>query len=248
MQEYKKLMQNIPGWLLTVFVLSVVMMNLLANKSIDTGLDWLALDCGIMVSWVAFLAMDVIVQRFGAKASIQVSLTALAFNLLVAVFFFCAASVGGAWGESYVDNGEAINIALDNTFRGTWFILAGSTFAFVLSAVANALLNVGIGKLFGDKGKFFDYARRSYVSTVAAQYIDNFAFALVVSHTFFGWTLEQCAVCALTGAIVELLCEVLFSVFGYKVLKGWRENGVGNDYLEYKERHGERAELDTASA
>ena len=30
---------------------SVIVMNLLANKSIDTGTTWLALDCGIIFSW-----------------------------------------------------------------------------------------------------------------------------------------------------------------------------------------------------
>lgn len=249
MEEYKTLMKNIPAWLLTVFVVSVVMMNLLANKSIDTGVEWLALDCGIIVSWVAFLAMDVIVQRFGAKASIQVSLTAIAFNLVVALFFYAAAKISGNWGESYVEHGEIVNTALDNTFKGTWFIIAGSTVAFIVSSIANALFNVGIGSVFGDSGSFADYARRSYFSTIAAQFIDNLTFALIVSHTFFGWTMTQCLSCAATGAIAELLCEMLFSVFGYKILQSWKKNGVGSEYLDYKEGHdAEHAEPEAASA
>lgn len=39
----------------------------------------------------------------------------------------------------------------------------------------------------------------------------NLIFALIVSHNFFGWTLTQCIMCAFTGAIVELLCEIVFS-------------------------------------
>ena len=39
--------------------------------------------------------------------------------------------------------------------------------------------------------------------------------------------------CALTGAILELLCEVIFSAFGYKVVTYMEKNNIGNEYLEY---------------
>ena len=54
---------------------------------------------------------------------------------------------------------------------------------------------------------------------------------LIVSHNFFGWTLTQCIMCAFTGAIVELLCEVVFSPIGYRISNRWKEEGVGNEYL-----------------
>ena len=41
--------KTVPPLLLTLTVLSIVGMNLLANKSIDTGVSWLALDCGEML-------------------------------------------------------------------------------------------------------------------------------------------------------------------------------------------------------
>ena len=42
--EFRSMLKTVPPLLLTLTVLSVVSMNLLANKSIDTGLDWLRLD------------------------------------------------------------------------------------------------------------------------------------------------------------------------------------------------------------
>ena len=36
-----------------------------------------ALDCGFVVSWVSFLCQDMICKRFGAKASIKISILAL---------------------------------------------------------------------------------------------------------------------------------------------------------------------------
>ena len=47
------------------------------------------------------------------------------------------------------------------------------------------------------------------------QFVDNLVFAFMVSFVFFAWTPLQCVTCALTGAIVELLFEIIFSPLGY---------------------------------
>ena len=64
---FKLLLSSIPSYVTVVFVISVFAMNLLANKSINIPLDWLALDCGIIVSWVAFLTMDTVTGSYGIK-------------------------------------------------------------------------------------------------------------------------------------------------------------------------------------
>ena len=38
--------------------------------------------------------------------------------------------------------------------------------------------------------------------------------------------------CALTGAVAELIMEIVFSPIGYRITKKWRENSVGKEYLE----------------
>ena len=43
--------------------------------------------------------------------------------------------------------------------------------------------------------------------------------------------MTQCIMCAFTGAIVELLCEIVFSPIGYRISNRWKEEGVGNEYL-----------------
>ncbi len=218
MHEASDLLGSVPPLALTLLTLSVVGMNLLANKSIDTGLDWLALDCGILFSGLAFLAMDVMTHCYGPRAATVGSLAALVLNLLMAGVFFIASKVPGVWGESFVDQGgELINVALNNTFGGTWFVLLGSSIAFAVSSVLNNFLNYGIGERLERKQGFGSFAVRSYVSTVLAQFTDNIVFALLVSRTFFGWSLLQCFTCALTGAILELLFEIFFSPLGYQI-------------------------------
>ncbi len=218
MSEFRHLLQTVPPLIVSLLILSVVGMNLLANKSINTGVDWLALDGGILFSWMTFLSMDILTHCYGPRASSALSLTALGMNLMMALIFFIASRIPGLWGESFVEGSEAIiNRALDNTFGGTWFIILGSSIAFAASALLNNFLNYGIGKLLRKSGGFGSFALRAYVSTFLAQFADNLIFALLVSKLFFGWTLLQCFTCALTGAVLELLCEVVFSPLGYRL-------------------------------
>lgn len=222
LQDFNRTFREAPSLIVSLLFVSVIGMNLLANKSIDTGVDWLALDCGLLFSWLTFLAMDILTQSYGPKAATMLSFAALLMNLMVAVIFFAASQVPGVWGESFVDGSEKIlNNALDNTFGGTWFVLLGSSIAFISSAVLNNFLNHGVGNLLRKAQGFRIFAVRAYVSTFVAQFADNLIFALLVSKIFFGWTLFQCFTCAMTGAIVELLCEVLFSPLGYGLSKSF---------------------------
>ena len=89
-----------------------------------------------------------------------------------------------------------------------------------------------IGKLLHRKiAGFGVYAVRSYLSTAIGQFCDNLIFALVVSRVFFGWTLSQCFVCSVTGMLVELVLEVLFSPIGYRLCQSWHERDIGKEYF-----------------
>ena len=230
-QEITLLFRSIPGSVLALFVVSVVGMNLLANKSLDIPLPHFALDAGILLSWVSFLSMDMITKHFGPKAANQVAVFAVLVNLGMSLVFFLAALLPGMWGESYVEGSEdLLNAALNHTFAGQWYVLLGSTVAFLVSAIVNNLLSWAIGKA-AKKDNAFVFYLRSYVSTAVGQFVDNLVFSLIVSVAFFGWTIPQVFVCASLGMVAELLMEVLFSPIGYHVSKKWKAAGVGKDYL-----------------
>ena len=232
--EFALLGRCLPSWVTAITVVSVVAMNLLANKSIDTGTTWLALDCGIIFSWVVFMTLDMVTKRFGPRAANFLSLFALAVNLFIALMFFIAAMIPGEWGESFVEGSESvINAALNNTFRGTWFVLLGSSVAFITSAFANNMLNWFIGTAVRKKTGFGVYALRAYVSTGISQFLDNMIFALIVAHNFFGWSMLQCVTCALTGAVAELLFEVVLSPVGFRISEKWEKQDTGKEYLDY---------------
>lgn len=240
-REFVILLKSVPSVLFALFILSIFAMNLLANKSINLPVNWLALDCGIIVSWVAFLTMDMLTKHFGPKAATEISVFSLLINLFMCFLFWLVSLIDGVWGESFVEGSESIiNGALNNTFGGTWYVVLGSSVAFVASALVNNFLNYGIGKLFKKKPDGFGaYVCRSYISTAIGQFVDNLVFALIVSLNFFNWSITQCFTCAATGMIIELLLELIFVHLGFAVCKKWRKEGVGQKYFDFIENKGD---------
>lgn len=231
------LMRSVPATVVTLFVVSVVCMNLLANKTL-VQLDWIALDGGILISWLSFMCMDIITKHFGPRASNRVSVLAAMINLLTCLIFYVASVI-----PSNADDYTAFNSILG----GTWFILLGSTVAFLASAAINNRLNWMIGRGFrkNPNGRLA-FAARCYVSTFIGQFMDNLIFSVIVFMGFapvfwdgFHWTFLQCVMCALTGAVAELLMEVAFSPIGYRITQRWRAEQVGREYLSISK--GERA-------
>ena len=230
-KAFKMLLRSIPATVVTLFVVSVISMNLLANKTLFQN-DWIALDGGILISWLSFMCMDIITKHFGPKASNKITVLAAMINLLTCIIFFVASAI-----PSNAGNFDAFN----TVFGGTWFILLGSTVAFLSSGVINNTLNWFIVSMFkkNPDGKLA-FASRTYISTFVGQFMDNFIFSIIVFMFFaprfwngFSWTLLQCAMCALTGAVAELIMEIAFSPIGFAITKKWQAESVGKEYIEF---------------
>lgn len=234
LNDYFVLLRSVPTIIFTLFVLSVFSMNLLANKSVSLPFEWMAIDCGTTLSWFAFLTMDVLTKRFGPKASTQISLTATALNLFMCGMFSLGSIIPGVWGESFVEaGGDAINSALDNTFGGTWYVIVGSTLAFVISSVINNFSNHAIGKCFKkNPDGFTAYLFRSFFSTTLGQFSDNFIFSTLVGRLFFGWSFTQIVGGALVTSVVELLLSLIFTLPGHKICRFMDKHNVGREYIE----------------
>ena len=230
-EETQILLRCIPATTVSLFVVSVVCMNLLANKTLFQN-TYLALDGGFLISWLSFMCMDMITKYFGPKASNRIAILASVINLLTCAIFYIV---------SIIPSNADDYTALDEIFGGTWFILLGSTIAFLVSASINNFLNWTIGKAFhkNPDGKLA-YATQAYVSTFVGQFFDNLIFSLIVFAGFapifwdgFHWTVLQCTTCALTGAVAELVMEILFSPIGFRLVTKWKQLKVGQEYLDY---------------
>lgn len=230
-KEFRILLNSIPATVVTLFVVSVISMNLLANKTLIKT-DFIALDGGILISWLSFMCMDVITKHFGPKAANFITVHAVIINLLTCLIFFIVSVIPSSANDYTV---------YDGIFGGTWFILLGSTVAFLSSGFINNRLNWLIGKCIkkNPDGKMA-FMLRSYISTFIGQFSDNLIFSVIVFYIFapvfwngFSWTILQCVTCALTGAVAELIMEAAFSPIGYKITKKWKENNIGKEYFEY---------------
>lgn len=232
LKETVLLLRSIPSPVVALFVTSVITMNILANKTIYQS-EIIAIDGGILVSWLSFLCMDVVTKHFGPRASTRMSIFAVLVNLLVCLIFYVVSII-----PTNVDYS-----AFNSIIGGTWFILLSSTIAFISSAVINNFLNFFLGKAFKNNpdGRLA-FITRSYISTFVAQFFDNLIFATLTFMVFapiywdgFSWTFIQCVTCSLLGAGLELLFEIFFSPIGYHISRNWKKNDIGDRYFAYME-------------
>lgn len=218
---YRATLSKVPSLALTTFVLAVVMMNLLANKELFHT-DWVALDCGFVLSWIPFLLMDCFCKVYGGKDALRISILAIAINLLIFGIFKLVSLAPGMWGAYYATGLKEVNDALNGTIGGSTWIVFGSALAMAVSAAVNSVANIAVARII-DTGGFREFAARSFTSTLVSQFCDNFVFAVVVSIPLFGWSFRQAVFCSLTAAGFELIMEIIFSGVGYRLARRWSE-------------------------
>jgi len=226
--DYKLLLKNVPALVTVTFVVGTLAMNLAAAKVIfNFGI--VAGTGGIILSWLPFLCMDTVSKHFGARASILLNILSSAFNILVTIFLAIVAAIPTEQDYS----------AFNTSFSAVWFIVVASNVAFILSGVVNSLLNVSVGKLFKNKTSGAEFFTRSAISTFVGQVIDNFLFMWLL-YTVFApifWGMEPmsaltCLGTGILGGLLELVCELILTPFGYKIVKNWERDGVGQEYID----------------
>lgn len=232
--DWKLLLRSIPGLLTTLFVVSVVVMNLMASKVIIST-KLLGITGGLLISWIPFLTMDVVVKTYGSKAATKLNILALLINLLcIGLFQLVTVIQIGGEDDTY--------LSFNQTFSQTWQIFVASSIAFLVSGIVNNISNASIGKLFkaNPNGKLA-YVTRTYISTMLGQFVDNFVFTGLAFLVFFklsvgttlGYTMLNVLGTSILGALLELVMEIIFSPIGYSICKKWREDNIGFEYLSY---------------
>ena len=230
-EETKVLFRCMPTVPFAFLVSCLIAMNFLANRGGSIGP--VVFDCGVVVSWVAFLAGDMLVKRFGVKASFKIQAMALILELvcicLMTIGTFLPAMYGATEEES------AVFTAI---FRAApWPVFAGAG-AYIIAALFNALVSKNILTRFKKRSSFGAYIVASWTSTVVGQFLDNFLFSLFFSiwqpwfsGSTFGDKLVSAVILAFVGMIIELVGQAIFSPIGYKIATNWKKNKVGEDYV-----------------
>lgn len=238
-KEWLKTLRSVPSLALALITVATVLMNILANKSI-INLPWLIQDAGILMSWVGFLVGDLLVKAFGSKNAIRVNLTCLGISLFISGLLAIVAVVPGEWSPVFDptinpgDLGSNINAAVNSVMGNVWYVILGSAVASAVGLIVNGLTQGLLIKKIETKhgDKYWGFFVASAASTMIGQIIDNMVFALLVSVKFFGWTWTQVMVCSLTGAIFELIIELVFSPLTYRISRNWKKNGIGTEWMK----------------
>lgn len=232
LNETKVLFRSIPGLVLALFILSTVLMNILASVALVND-SWIALDAGIIVSFIGFILSDMIVKRFGAKAAIKVTILSLLVNLAVCGLFAIIAMIAASSGAYFALS--------DYATQTQWWIIGASATAFLISGVIDSLVHAGIKKMFKKKADgIAAHIAGAWVSTFVGQVIDNMIFGLLFTFpaSLIGlWGMTPMSLIALftfavAGGMVELLSQAIFTPFGYAIAEKWRKDEVGNEYLK----------------
>ena len=226
--DYKVLLRSVPASVTVVFVLGTVLMNLAAAKIIFNAWN-VAVTGGFILSWLPFLCMDTVAKRFGPRAAILLNILSAVGNVFAVIFLAIVAAIPTS--EPYTE--------FNYIFGAVWFICLSSTVAFIISGVINSLLNFAIGKLFKNKTSLVEFFTRSALSTFVGQALDNFIFIagvyVIFAPIFWGTQplpILTCLGTAILGGLMELLCEVVLTPFGYKIVKNWEKHNVGEEYLK----------------
>ena len=208
----------------TIFVVLITMalfvMNILANKSLETNVEFIAVDAGILISWIVFLFLDLTTKIYGVKHANRISILSICISTFFCIIMLIASVIPGIWKDAFDQTSkDIINDAINSTIGGTWYVVLISAIAFVIASLVNNYINHIIGRLVKDKVKErTEYCMRSFISTTIAQFIDNFFFAFFVGHFFFEWKIIECLSCSLIGMLIELVVQIFFTPIGYRIL------------------------------
>lgn len=185
---------------------AMLLMNILASKCLFSY-KFLAVDAGILVSWIAFAASDAVLQVYGKREANRLALIGCIFGFIGAAILLLAVHIPGVWrvGKVTEEVESAINFVVGSTFVA---VLASSLAAFC-GMLLNNFLHHAILKRQKTTG-FNDFCVASGVSTFFSQMFENFFFCGLICYSLFDWTLLQCAGAAVVGAVLESFVVFIF--------------------------------------
>lgn len=217
-KDFAKQIKSIPVVVLTIFSVTVVVMNLLATKTIYQN-EFIAIDGGIILMWLVVVLSDLVTTVKGPKATISMTVFGIIVNLVASLVFYFVSLIPGT------PNFDAFKQVLG----GSIFIIISSTISFICSSTLNAFLNHGIHSLFTKnyEGKLA-FSICCQVSTLVSQILDNFLFNILAYVLFaplflgdFKWSVTQCILCALLYAAIEMVIELVLLPVLYKIYRFW---------------------------
>lgn len=219
---------KVPSWLIGLSVVTTMVMNIVANKTLFSDSNLFSVDCGIIVSWIMFLVMDIVTQKYGGKASFSVTVfdifVTLGISGLMLIVAMIPETAVSGWFQA-----EETTVALNNLIGNNYLIVLTGLFAFLCASIVDIISNITLGYWLNNsllfKGEVNKrtikgavvYIIRAYGSTFVSQFVDNLVFMIIAYPLLFNMScsVSSILVGAFLGSIAELLMELIFAPIGY---------------------------------
>lgn len=192
------------------FFLGTITQNILAIKTLQVnGVSTVA--CGVLLTWLAFAASDVVTELCGRKFANKMLLFGAASNLV-----FCAVCALAVW---LPGNNEYVADCYATVLGSTWRISIASAVAYIGGGAVNNYIMDKMHRQYGDR----KYSFRAIFSTVIGQLIDDYVFIFLAFAPFGISAIENdwkaVAIMPLFSLAAETVTGTLSAPLSKKVVK-----------------------------
>lgn len=201
MQNNKK--ENILLILFSIYSSGIVIQNILATKQIDIFM--FTVTTGILISPLLFIIQDTVCETFGYKKAKKMIIIGFLMQLLAVILFLISINIPSS---TFYYNQESFKIILGTTMR----ISIASFIAYIIGALSNSK----IMELMKKK-KSNSLFKRSIISTIIGQLLDNFIFSIIAFYNILPF--NSIISMAIGGTIFEIIYEILFFPITKKIIK-----------------------------
>lgn len=197
-----------------------IMQNILAVKTFGSVNISIA-TAGTLISWLVFLAMDILTEVWGKKIAIKTFMITAIISLLFTGVAWIAIIIPGT-SPDFIDPQYA-------TILGTgWRIALGSIIAFIGGNYINTIIMHTMRVKSKDKNNTFSFMARAILSTLVGQLFDNAIFYFVAFAPLgIASTIEHGFLDLLTligiVTVIETVIEAIISPLTAKIVRKLKE-------------------------
>lgn len=226
------LSKTIPGPVVVFYVLSLCYMNFFALKEFPLG-GTAFLDCSFLLSWIPFLVADILIKVLDIHAAASLAIFGAFCNTLFSVLLWFVSIIPS---ESNLFRNREIADLLGTHI----LIIVGSALALIISTCVKCYIVYKMNKKESNLMSVKTVYKEACVSSLIGQLVDNTIFAFFVSYLLHKWTFSTIVVSILLKTVIELFMETVCLSLGYITMTQWKEDGIGEKYLEYINKERER--------
>lgn len=195
----------------SIYTSVIILMNIFCMKPISFGLPFIVMDGGLLISWIAFAALNIITESYGELYARKLIIVTFVISLSFAIFSFLVTLLPTT--EDYVYQAIHFKYIFSSNFR----TIIASHIAMLLSSILHV-------KIIDKLSKYTSFVKRAFVSASIGQLIDNALFELIafmpIGLSVYELKYIDILTAVLCSTIIEVTLQMCFTIpFGHKIIK-----------------------------